>query len=170
VQRAGKSAEVDIDPHLIDALLRHHCKTHTRELTQLMWLALSSSLGNVVALTPKVAAQLRLDEPAPEPRPRGPVETSGDRGPVETGGDREPATERASEPATERAPELAPTAIKRARGLVKIGRAEILAALAAVGGNVTEAARRLGLRNRSALYRLMQRHGVVVSKGKPTGA
>ena len=187
VQRADKSAEVDVDPHLIDALLRHHYKTHTRELTQLLWLALSSSLGNVVALTPKVAAQLRLDEPAPEPRPRAPVETSVDRTPVEAGADRapvetsgdrapaterapEPATERAPEPATERAPEPAPTATKRARGLVKIGRAEILAALAAAGGNVTAAARRLGLTSRHALYRLMDRYGIVVSKGKPTGA
>jgi two-component system nitrogen regulation response regulator GlnG/two-component system response regulator HydG len=43
-----------------------------------------------------------------------------------------------------------------------LGRAEIEAALAEEHGNITSAARRLGLKNRYALYRLMKRHGVAV--------
>jgi transcriptional regulator of acetoin/glycerol metabolism len=39
-----------------------------------------------------------------------------------------------------------------------VGRAEIEAALAGAGGNVSEATRRLGLKSRYVLYRLMKRH------------
>lgn len=44
-----------------------------------------------------------------------------------------------------------------------VGRVEIKAALATTHGNVTDAARRLGLKNRFVLYRLMKRHGIVAS-------
>ncbi len=46
------------------------------------------------------------------------------------------------------------------------GEAEIRAALEAAGGNVTRAARHLGLKNRFALYRLMRRYGI---DGAPAG-
>jgi DNA-binding NtrC family response regulator len=49
----------------------------------------------------------------------------------------------------------------RAMGPEGVGRARIEAALAEALGNVTDAARRLGLKNRFALYRLMKRHGIV---------
>ncbi len=49
----------------------------------------------------------------------------------------------------------------RSASAENIGRAEIEAAMAEALGNVTDAARRLGLKNRFALYRLMKRHGVV---------
>jgi DNA-binding NtrC family response regulator len=42
-----------------------------------------------------------------------------------------------------------------------VHRAQIEAALGATLGNVTDAARRLGLKNRFALYRLMKRNGIV---------
>jgi DNA-binding NtrC family response regulator len=42
----------------------------------------------------------------------------------------------------------------------EIGRAEIEAALAQARGNVTTAARLLGLKNRFVLYRLLKRHGI----------
>jgi transcriptional regulator with GAF, ATPase, and Fis domain len=41
-----------------------------------------------------------------------------------------------------------------------ITKAEIEAALHQAGGSVTKAARRLGLKNRFALYRLMKRHDI----------
>ena len=55
------------------------------------------------------------------------------------------------------AEQAAEVAIARAE---RIGRAEIETALGEALGNVTDAARRLGLKNRFALYRLMKRHGV----------
>jgi two-component system nitrogen regulation response regulator GlnG/two-component system response regulator HydG len=45
-------------------------------------------------------------------------------------------------------------------GRVEISRAELEAALAEARGNVTQAARRLGLKNRYVLYRLMKRHDI----------
>jgi two-component system nitrogen regulation response regulator GlnG/two-component system response regulator HydG len=44
-----------------------------------------------------------------------------------------------------------------------IDRTTIEAALSEASGNVTDAARRLGLKNRFALYRLMKRHGLAAS-------
>lgn len=58
---------------------------------------------------------------------------------------------------------LAETA--RAAAPDEIGRAQIEAALAAAQGNVTRAARALGLKNRFVLYRLMRKLGV----GDPGG-
>lgn len=53
-----------------------------------------------------------------------------------------------------------------ARASGEIGRAEIEAALSAAHGNITRAARVLGVRNRFALYRLMKKLGVNGSGGE----
>lgn len=42
-RRSGALAESRIAPQLIDALLRHQYSLHLRELTRLMWVALSTS-------------------------------------------------------------------------------------------------------------------------------
>jgi DNA-binding NtrC family response regulator len=111
-RRGGALAEPRIDPLLVDVLVRHHYTHHMRELDRLMWVALASSHGSFLALTPEIGAELRF-APAAEPAPVEP-------GPV--------------------------------------GRREIEAALAEVGGSITKAASRLGLKNRFALYRLMKQH------------
>ena len=93
----------------MEGLLRHRYTQHVRELERLLWLALGTSPGNFVALTPEVRAELVADNEArnsPEP-----------------------------------------------------SRAEIETALRDSEGNVTQATRALGLRNRFVLYRLIKRHG-----------
>lgn len=51
-----------------------------------------------------------------------------------------------------------------------LGRREVEAALEATQGNVTRAARHLGLKNRFVLYRLMKRLGLAVPDDEPDGA
>ncbi len=63
-RRHGQPAEPRIDPDLIELLLRHSFKTHTRELERLLWLALSSSPDDFIAATPELRAELGS---APEP-------------------------------------------------------------------------------------------------------
>jgi transcriptional regulator with AAA-type ATPase domain len=60
-------------------------------------------------------------------------------------------------PDERQAPAGEPVAKERARE-------EIEAALAQARGSITQAARRLGLKNRYALYRLMKRHGVAAAR------
>ncbi|MCC6555549.1 MAG: sigma-54-dependent Fis family transcriptional regulator [Polyangiaceae bacterium] len=127
-QRAGGVAEARVDGHLVEALLQHRFSLHTRELERLMWVALGTSPGDVLTLTPELRAAMKIDETAPE---------------------------RASAPSTD--PRT-------------VGRAEIEAALAAVGGSITEAARELGLKNRFVLYRLMKRLGMVAPEDDPSSS
>jgi len=47
-----------LQPHLVDALLRHHYREHTRELDRLLGLAIESSRGDYLLLTPEVKAEL----------------------------------------------------------------------------------------------------------------
>ena len=105
------AVEPRVAPALIDRLLRHHFRTNTRELAQILWQALAESRGDTVELTEGVAR--RLTESAP---------------------DRKAAAE--------------------------LDRAQIEAALSAAKGNVTRAARALGLKNRFVLYRLMKKAGM----------
>jgi two-component system nitrogen regulation response regulator GlnG/two-component system response regulator HydG len=78
-RRAGRVAEVSVSPHLIDALLRHRYTTHTRELENLMWVALSSSLGDTLTLTPRSppcsssTSRRRSPTPARPARPAAPA-------------------------------------------------------------------------------------------------
>jgi len=106
--RFFRGEHAELDPRLIEALLRHEYTHHLRELERLVWLAVSTSRDSFVALTPEVEAELR---------------------PIE----REVA---AAEPTAD----------------------AIREALATAG--VTEAAKRLGLKSRYALYRLMKKHGI----------
>ena len=67
-QHAGARAEARVDAMLVEALVRHGYTHHMRELERLMWIALSTSHGTFLALTPEVSAELRPvagQEPAP---------------------------------------------------------------------------------------------------------
>jgi len=108
-EKRGAESHPRLDPRLIEALLRHEFTLQLRELERLLWLAISSSREDFIALTPEVSAELKLAEPARET-------------------EREPTAD------------------------------EIRDALAKHG--VSEAAKRLGVKSRYALYRLMKRHGI----------
>jgi DNA-binding NtrC family response regulator len=121
-----------VEPALVDALLRHDYTHHVRELNRLLWTALSSGGHGRVGLTAELHALLRTDrERAPEPPVHAQVH----------GGAEDP---RPAGTAQEQDP----------------GREEIEAALAKTGGKIAPAARLLGLPNRYALYRWMDRYGM----------
>jgi transcriptional regulator with AAA-type ATPase domain len=107
-ERRGDALHAQIDPRLVEGLLRHEYTHHLRELERLLWLAVSTSSDDFVALTPQVASELRFEQ-------------------------------RTNEPTAD--------AIKSA-----------LAEL-----SVSDAARKLGLPSRYALYRLMKKHGIARS-------
>ena len=65
----GGFLEARTDSSLIDGLLRHRYTSHTRELERFLSVALTTSPGNVLTLTPELSALLRFDDPAPAPRP-----------------------------------------------------------------------------------------------------
>lgn len=108
-RRHGRIAEPRVEPELVEWLLRHRFTTHVRELTRLLWIAISTSPDDFIAATPEflreVAPDLDLSTPEPD-------------------------------------------------------RAAIEQALTSARGNVTRAARLLGLRNRYVLYRLMKKVGL----------
>ena len=139
-RRSGALGEPRIDSLLVEALVRHRYTHHLRELERLMWIALSTSQGSFLALTPEISAELRLAA-APE-------SAAARRG-------LKAAPSRASSPSGTKA-----TATPGDTAAGSIGRSELEAALAEANGNVTEAAHRLGLKNRFALYRLIRQHGL----------
>jgi len=49
-----------LHPDLVDALVRHRYTHHVRELLRLLWLAIATSPGDFIALTPEVRAGLSL--------------------------------------------------------------------------------------------------------------
>ncbi len=111
VERFFQNDHAQLDPRLVEALLRHDYTHHLRELERLLWLAVSTSRDSFLALTPEVEAELRTTARAPE-------------------------KESTEEPTAD-------------------------AIRAALGKNgVSEAARKLGLKSRYALYRLMKKHGI----------
>jgi len=55
---AGRGGRPLVEPRLLDALLRHEYAEHTRELHRLLGVALSTSPGDFLALTPAVEAAL----------------------------------------------------------------------------------------------------------------
>lgn len=126
-RRSGAVSEPRIDAMLVDALIRHDYTLYTRELERIVWVALASSHGNFLALTPEVRAELRR------------------------------AATMVPHASTSQDPPRAEPA--------EIDRRAIEAALQSADGNITEAARRLGLKNRFALYRMMKRHGLIASGG-----
>jgi two-component system nitrogen regulation response regulator GlnG/two-component system response regulator HydG len=107
--RHGKIAEARVAPQLATRLLAHHYTHHMRELDRLLWLAIGTSEGEYLTLTPALEAEL------PERAPSLPQELDAER---------------------------------------------VTAALAQAGGNRTQAARILGLKNRFALLRLLKKFGL----------
>jgi two-component system nitrogen regulation response regulator GlnG/two-component system response regulator HydG len=115
------SRGVRIEPSLIEGLVRHEYTHETRELERLLWLAISNSPQNFIALAGPVRSELRLGAATPQADP------------------------------------------------AEIDRERIVAALQDSQGNVTRAARALGLKNRFSLYRLMKRHGIEETKSEEPG-
>ncbi|MEZ4240022.1 MAG: sigma 54-interacting transcriptional regulator [Myxococcota bacterium] len=103
--------EARVAPALIAALVRQPWPLAVRELASALWLAVQTSPGRALQLTPEVRERLGGGAPVPVE----PEDVDADA---------------------------------------------IRAALAAADGNVTQAARALGLSSRYVLYRLMRRHGV----------
>ncbi|MFT3776269.1 MAG: helix-turn-helix domain-containing protein [Minicystis sp.] len=113
--------------------MRHTYRLHARELEQILWQALTEGRGDHLELTDGVAARLAEAARAVPPT-------------------REIAD--ATPPARKKPP------ARRKQGTTtahEIDRGAIEAALARTRGNVTHAARDLGLANRYALYRLMRK-------------
>jgi len=57
--RFAADGEPRLAPDLLARLMKHDYSLHVRELESLLWLALSSSPGDFIALTPEVAAELK---------------------------------------------------------------------------------------------------------------
>ncbi|MFT5684282.1 MAG: transcriptional regulator with AAA-type ATPase domain [Myxococcota bacterium] len=57
--RFALEGEPRLAPDLLARLMKHDYTLHVRELESLLWLALSSSPGDFIALTPEVAAELK---------------------------------------------------------------------------------------------------------------
>jgi two-component system nitrogen regulation response regulator GlnG/two-component system response regulator HydG len=57
-RRHGRRAEIRVAPELIEALLRHEYRLNVRELDRLLWVAIASSPGAFVSLTPEVEREL----------------------------------------------------------------------------------------------------------------
>lgn len=145
-RKTGGLVEPRIDSMLVDGLVRHRYTLHTRELERLLWVALASSHGNFLALTPEVHAELERVSPAEKDQP---VETAVSRPSVDTRESSRRDDEMRREKKAAPRPSFDP-----------IDRGAIEAALLNAQGSVTDAARRLGLKNRFVLYRLMKRHGI----------
>lgn len=64
-ERFFENGEPRVDPVLVDRLLRHRYTHHTRELAQLLRVALASSSGEFIAATPEVVAELESTEASP---------------------------------------------------------------------------------------------------------
>lgn len=132
--------DASLDPLLVEAVLLHRYTHHVRELNQILWLALSTSRPGRAELTGEVRAHLRR---AKEAAAGGAVVAGG--GGVVAGG------------AVAGAAPAWPAAPGQPQG---IERHHIEAALAQTGEKIAPAARLLGLKNRHALYRLMERYGI----------
>jgi DNA-binding NtrC family response regulator len=84
--RFAQDGEPRLAPDLLASLLKHDYTLHVRELESLLWLALSSSPGDFIALTPEVKAELKgttapppEDFTAPEELTREQIQESLDR-------------------------------------------------------------------------------------------
>lgn len=111
----GPSAR--IAPDLLQALVHHPYTHHVRELQSLLWLAIETSPGRALQLTPELRNAL--------------------------------ASSVAGDESQARPPEVQ-----------ELDAEQLQAALHATNGNVTNAAKRLGLSSRYTLYRLMRKHGL----------
>jgi len=57
-RRHGRRAEARILPEVFDTLIRHPWTLHIRELERILWVAVSTSHGEYIALTPETQAEL----------------------------------------------------------------------------------------------------------------
>lgn len=137
-RRHGRRAEIRVAPELIAALLRHDYRLNVRELERLLWLAIASSAGDFVGLTPEIEREL--------------LQSRADAADEAALAGEAPAGPTGS---TRRAPGAAPRPKSPPPG-----REAIVAALSEAQGRVAVAAQALGLSSRFVLYRLMRQHGI----------
>ena len=140
-QVGGGGTAPRLAPELVERLVRHPYRLHTRELEQLLWEALTSSTGNTVMVPVSMGPQAAPSPPAAPP-PLAPVETAPER-----------TVER-----------------PRRRRAHALDRPTVEACLTRTDNNVTRAARELGLKNRYVLYRLMRKLGIEVAADRPASA
>ena len=62
-RRGGRRAEARVQPELIETLLRHPWTLNIRELERVLWVAIASSHGDYVTLTPEVVSELGKGQP-----------------------------------------------------------------------------------------------------------
>ncbi|APR81298.1 Nitrogen regulation protein NtrC [Minicystis rosea] len=127
----GEPASARLAPDLVERLLVHAYRLHARELEQILWQSLTESRGDHLELTQGVAQ--RLAEPAARPAIAAPSPPP----------KKQPARKKQPPPPAR-----------------DIDRRTIEDTLARTHGNVTRAARELGLPSRYALYRLMRKLGI----------
>lgn len=69
----GDPSRPRMDPSLVDVLIRHEYTHHVRELERLLWLAITTSTGDYLAITEDVEDELSRDPPRrSKGRPRNP--------------------------------------------------------------------------------------------------
>lgn len=124
--------EPRLRPELIEALLARRYTTHLRELEALLWQCMAESRDDIIAWAGDGAQTTG--------RASTPGEASQESAPATT-----PAA----------APDSGATSDPR-----ELSADRIRASIQASGGNVSRAARALGLSSRFALYRLMTKHGI----------
>jgi two-component system nitrogen regulation response regulator GlnG/two-component system response regulator HydG len=66
-RRHGALAEPRLDPDLVEMLVRHPWRLHTRELERLLFIAVSTSPGDYVTLTSEVLAEVAPADETPVP-------------------------------------------------------------------------------------------------------
>ncbi len=128
------NGEARVQPELIERLLSVPYTTHLRQLERLLWVAVESSTGSYVELTPEVIA-LAAETPASEAPDAAPSSALSGEDSASVECEAEVAWNEVSEDA-------------------------IRDALAQSGGNVSDAARRLKLKNRYVLIRLLKKYGI----------
>ncbi len=136
---AGPDGEVAVSSDLVEHLIHRPYTTHVRELEGALWRAMAGSRGTRVELPEAMATEALRAAP-------------GERSPGREAVSREAVS---SAPPEEGAPEVA-----RRRPGDEPTEQEIRAAITALGGNLVQTARALGLPSRYALYRLLRKHGI----------
>lgn len=125
-------SELQVKASLVAHLLKAPYATNVRELSALLWRAMSASTGSAI--------EWASESPS---RGSGEVPTSGPGAPPPPPGAEEPVAVQMEDPAVPEPSE-----------------AEVRAALAAHGSNIVRTAQALRLSSRYVLYRLMRKHGI----------
>lgn len=67
VRGQGGASRVELEPRLVERLLRHRWSLHVRELESLLWTSVAGSRGDVLRCTDEVEGRLDLAVASPQP-------------------------------------------------------------------------------------------------------